>query len=154
MGVSTIDGSITSATLKRSFRGISLFKEIVFQQTDGASRTMKNMVTTDAVAEGLKPGNTGRFYLYTSLDVKGVHGWRLANGTQAYGVPGNNERVFLILGVVAVLWVIVKIVTAGGVPLLGVGMIVLAIVGYVMMSKTKREAKTQFEADAGHAPPA
>lgn len=152
MGTSIIDGTVEEATLKRARSGVAVFSNLRFQSTDGASRTIKNAVTTQAVADELKPGIRGRFYLFTSFDIKGVHGVRRADGRAIYGFPGNNRKIFLILGLINLAWVAFRLfVIQDGVPLLGVALLILAIVGYVLMGKGAREAQAQFDADASAA---
>lgn len=147
MRTSTIDGTIQEATLKRTYRHVLQFSDIRFGLDDGTTRTVKSMVTTKAVGDALKPGARGRFYLFTALDVKGVHGVRLNDGTSTFGFPNNNEMIFLILGVVNFLWVTFMLVTNGGVPVLGVALLILAVVAYIFTSGTKREARRQFHGD-------
>lgn len=153
MGTSIIDGTVTAAEVKRARAGITIYKTLDFQHAGGASQTVRNAVVKQEVADALKPGTTGRFYLYNAFDLKGVHGIRTADGRAVYGFPNNNQKIFLILGIVNIAWIALILFTKGGVPLLGAAMLVLAILGYIFMSKGQHEAKAQFDGDAGHAPP-
>lgn len=150
MPTSIIDGSIEAADLKRSKGGASIFRSVTFQQADGGTRTIRNAVVKDNVAAELVPGTRGRFYLYNAFDLKGVHGVRTAGGRDVYGFAGNNQKIFLILGIVNLIWIAFIIATRGGVPLLGVALLILSVVGYIFMSKGQREAQAQFESDAGY----
>ena len=150
MPTSTIDGSIEAADLRRAKGGASIFRSITFQQADGGTRTIRNAVVKDNVAAELVPGARGRFYLYTAFDLKGVHGVRTLDGRDIYGFAGNNQKIFLILGIVNIAWIILILATSGGVPLLGVALLILSVVGYIFMSKGQREAQTQFDGDAGY----
>jgi hypothetical protein len=152
MSTSIIDGTITGAEIKRSRGGITIFKTIAFQRDNGPSQTVRNAVVKQEVADALTPGATGRFYLYNAFDLKGVHGARLPDGRALYAFPTNNQKIFLILGIVNIAWIALMLATRGAVPLLGVAMLILAVVGYIFMSKGAREAKAQFDGDAGYAP--
>ena len=152
MPTSIINGSIEAADLKRSKGGASIFRSITFQQADGGSRTIRNAVVKDNVAAELVPGARGRFYLYNAFDLKGVHGIRSAGGHDVYGLAGNNQKIFLILGIFNLIWIVFTIVVRGGIPLLGAALFVLSVVGYIFMSKGQREAKEQFDGDAGYLP--
>ncbi len=150
MPTSIIDGSIETADLKRAKGGVSIFRSITFRQADGITRTIRNAVVKDNVAAELVPGARGRFYLYNAFDLKGVHGVRSADGRDVYGFAGNNQKIFLILGIVNIAWIILILATRGGVPLLGVALLILSVVGYIFMSKGQREAQTQFDSDVGY----
>jgi hypothetical protein len=152
MPTSIIDGSIEAADLKRSKGGASIFRSITFQQADGGSRTIRNAVVKDNVAAALVPGAQGRFYLYNAFDLKGVHGIRSAGGQDVYGFAGNNQKIFLILGIFNLVWIAFTIAVRGGIPLLGAALFLLSVVGYIFMSKGQREAQAQFDGDAGYRP--
>jgi len=150
MPTSIIDGSIEAADLKRAKGGASIFRSITFQQDDGGTRTIRNAVIKDNVAAELVPGARGRFYLYNAFDLKGVHGVRTPDGRDVYGFAGNNQKIFLILGIVNLAWIALMLATRDAVPLIGVAMLVLSVVGYIFMSKGQREARAQFDGDAGY----
>ena len=153
MPTSIIDGSIEAADLKRAKGGAAIFRSITFQQDDGGTRTIRNAVVKDNVAAELVPGARGRFYLYNAFDLKGVHGVRTVGGRDVYGFAGNNQKIFLILGIANIAWIALILFTRGGVPLLGVALLILSAVGYFFMSKGQREAQAQFEGDANYRSP-
>lgn len=150
MTTSIIDGHIEAADLKRARGGLSVFRSITFQQDGIGPRTIRNAVVKDNVAAELVAGARGRFYLYNAFDLKGVHGIRTPDGRDIYGFPGNNQKLFLILGLVNIVWIALIVATRGGVPLLGVALLILAIVGYIFMGKGQREAQEHFDGDAGY----
>ncbi|WP_428630534.1 hypothetical protein [Sphingopyxis sp.] len=150
---SIVDGSIEGADIKRTKGGVSIFRSVTFQQDDGSARTIRHAVVKDNVAAELVPGARGRFYLYNAFDLKGVHGVRSTDGREVYGFAGNNQKVFLILGIVNIAWIALVVATRDSVPLLGVALLILSVVSYIFMSKGQREAKAQFEGDAGYRPP-
>jgi hypothetical protein len=153
MATSIVDGTVAEATVKRVRGGFSVFSTLRFDLDDGTARTVKNAVATQAVAETLTPGNRGRFYLFTAMDIKGVHGARLADGRSVYGFPANNEKLFLVIGVISIVLIAAMLIIAGNLSLLPVLALILAVIGYIFMSKGKREAKAQFDGDVGDAQP-
>src|SRR5688572_24486861 len=103
MPVSTIDGTLEAAALKRRVRNISIYDNLTFRRDDGSEHRLGKSVVPNEVADALKPGTKGRFYLYSSIDHKGVRG---AGGVSAYGYARNNERLMLIVLVLNALWLI------------------------------------------------
>lgn len=152
MSTSIIDGTVTSAEIRRSRGGITVFRTIGFQRDNGPSQTIRNAVVKQEVADALTPGATGRFYLYNAFDLKGVHGVRTSDGRALFGFPTNNQKIFLILGILNIAWIALVIATRDGIPLLGAALLILAVTGYIFMGKGAREAKAQFDGDAGYAP--
>ncbi|SEH19601.1 hypothetical protein SAMN05428974_3526 [Sphingopyxis sp. YR583] len=150
MPTSIIDGRIEAADLRRAKGGATIFRSITFEQDGVGTRTIRNAVVKDNVAAELVPGATGRFYLYNAFDLKGVHGVRTASGRDVYGFAGNNQKIFLILGIFNLIWIAFTIAVRGGVPLLGGALLILSVVGYIFMSKGQREAQEQFDGDAGY----
>lgn len=149
MGVSTVDGSIERVEIKRKRRDIGFYKEIVFREKDGGTRTIKNAVVKDPVNAEIVEGNSGRFYLFTAMDIKGVHGVRKADGTAAYSFPGsNNSIIFIIVIAVNLAWIALRVAIDDGVPLLGVGLVILGIVGWFFMRGGSRDTRAQFDGDA------
>ena len=145
-----IDGRIEAADLRRAKGGATIFRSITFQQDGVGTRTIRNAVVKDNVAAELVPGASGRFYLYNAFDLKGVHGVPTTGGRGGYGFAGTNQKIFLILGIFNIIWIIFTIAVRGGVPLLGAALLVLSIVGYIFMGKGQREAQEQFDGDAGY----
>lgn len=155
MTTSIIDGRVEAADLKRAKGGVSIFRSVTFQPDTGPTRTIKNAVVKDNVASELVPGAAGRFYLYNAFDLKGVHGVRTRDGRSIYGFAANNKKIFLILGIVNIAWIALRVfVIDGQVPLLAILLMILAVAGFIFMSKGENEAKAQFDGDAGYAPPA
>ena len=65
--------------------------------------------------------------------------------------PGNNAAIFLIILAVSVAWLALRIVDRGDVPLLGVLLFGLGLVGYFMTRSTRTASRRQFDGDAGPA---
>ncbi len=152
MPTSMIDGTVEDADVRTDRGGVKIFRSIRFRLADGSEHTVEKAVTTKAVGDELVPGASGRFYLFRAFDIKGVHAVRMADGRAVHGFPGNNQRIFLLAGIVAVLWNAILIATRESISLLAVAMIVLSVVGWYFTSKGKREAQAQFEGDSGYSP--
>jgi hypothetical protein len=154
MSTSMIDGTVAEAVTRRSRGGITIFKSIRFDLDDGSSRTVTKAVVKQEVADELVPGAKGRFYQFKAFDISGIHGLRAPDGRAVYGFPGNNQKLFLVLGIVNLLWIAVMIAARGAVPMLGVALLILAALGWYFMGQGQAEAKRQFDGDAGYPGPA
>ena len=152
MPVSTIDGIVEAAALKRRVRNISIYDSIAFRLDDGSEHWLGKSIVPNTVADVLKPGTKGRFYLYSSIDHKGVHGVRSVGGVSAYGYAQNNERLMLIVLGLNALWLVGGVFLDGQVRLFPLALAVLAVVVYPLYRKTRIESRRQFDADAGCVP--
>lgn len=153
MGTSIVDGTIESIEAGRRNKKIAVFKTIVFREAGGETRTIKKSVVTAALADQITVGNTARFYLFTTFDIKGVHGVRKPDGTALYDFPGkNNKIIFIMLIVVSLALIAIRIAMDDGLPLLSVLLIILGAVGWFFTSKAERETREQFDGDAAMAP--
>jgi hypothetical protein len=151
VSTSIIDGTIEEIDLKRARGGIAIYKSIRFKQADGSSRTVTKQVVSQELADALTEGASGRFYLFSTFDIKGIHGFRSRTGESYYKFAGGaNTKLFILLGAVNLAWVIFRVMIDGNVPMLGVALFILAVVGYIFMSKGAREAKAQFDEDGGY----
>ena len=150
MTTSIIDGTVEEAVPGRSRRGTTVFKSIRFQLDSGSSRTLTKAVVKQVVADELTPGARGRFYLFNAFDIKGIHGVRTPDGRAAYDFPSGNRRIFLVVGILNLAWIALKVAVDAEIPLLGVGLLILAAVGWIFMGKGQNEAKAQFDGDAGY----
>jgi hypothetical protein len=147
MSTSIVDGTVEEVVPGRRRGAINVFKSIRFQQSDGTSRTVTKAVVNQEVADELVPGAKGRFYLFNAFDIRGIHGVRTSEGREVYAFPTNNQRLFLIAGIVSLAWIILKIAVHSQVPLLGVALLILSAVGWHFMGKGQAEAKRQFDGD-------
>jgi hypothetical protein len=147
MSVSVLDGKVVEAPVKFSRKGVVRYNYIEFERPGGKTERIGKPLTTDAVAELIAPGAEGRFYLYKVLDVKGLHGVRLAGGAERYAYPGNNAGIFLGLTAISVAWLALRIFDRGDVPLLGVLLFGLGITGFFLTRSNRAETKRQFDGD-------
>ncbi len=152
MGVSILDGTIEEAVLKRSVRNIRIFRHVRFRLRDGGTKSVAKPVVDASVAHLLQPGASGRCYLYTSIDQRGIHGVRDDQGHAAFGFPKNNEIAMLVVMLINLVWVGFTLVAVAGVPILGTILLVLSGPYYFYLRKLRADARRQFEADSQYAP--
>ncbi len=147
MSVSVLDGKVREAPVKFRRKGVVRYAHITFERSDGGTERIAKPLTADAVAELISPGAEGRFYLYKVLDVKGIHGVRLAGGGERYAYPGNNAGIFLGVVAMSVAWMALRIFDRGDVPLLGLLLLALGVTGFFLTRSNRAETKRQFDAD-------
>ncbi|MGZ8997605.1 MAG: hypothetical protein ACXW2T_01995, partial [Allosphingosinicella sp.] len=97
MAVSKVDGTLETFELKRETPSISIYRDLVIRHDGGGETRLNKAVAARTVADTLKSGAHGRFYLYKSIDQKGLHGVRLDDGTKVHAFPVMNERVMLLV---------------------------------------------------------
>ena len=154
MATTIIDGTIEEAVIKRRRKLGSVFTRILFRLDDGTTKTWAKAVAANDVADALKPGTRGRFYLYTAMDHRGIHGLRTADGREIYGFGKQNEIVSLVIFVVSALTVGLSVMALGDAPLLAAILLVLSVPMYFLYRRTRVQAEGQFQGDAGYRPPA
>jgi len=150
MSTSIIDGTVAELVPGRSRGATKVFKSIRFQRADGTSETVTKAVVQQPLADELTPGAKGRFYLFKAFDLKGVHGVRTPDGRAVFAFPGGNRRIFLIAAIANLAWIVLRLFVDGGIPVLGLALLILSVVGWFLMGKGQAEAKHQFDADGGY----
>ena len=154
MGVSTIDGTLEEAVLKRVRRNIRVFERLTFRLRDGTTKSVAKAVVDAPVAERLVPGTSGRFYLYTAVDHRGVHGVRADDGQSVFGYPKNNEKIMLVMIPLLTVWILIGIAMIQDAPLLPTILLLLSIPFYFLYRNTRLQAQRQYEADSARPPAA
>lgn len=152
MAVSIIDGTVESANLKRARRNVRVYDPIVFKLADGSTKTWTRAVVDAKVAEHLVPGTKGRFYLFTAIDHRGVHGVRTDAGEEAYGFQTINETAMLWVTALCFVWVALTLYLVQDAPIIGSIILILGLPAWYLYRKARLEAEAQFAADAGHRP--
>jgi hypothetical protein len=152
MAVSIVDGTLESFELKRKTPSVSIYRDLVIRDGEGRETRLNKAVAARKVADQLKAGLAGRFYLYSAIDHKGVHGFRLQDGSKAHAFPVMNERVMLLVLVLNCVLLIGRLAIEGKIWILPLLLILLAAAIYPLYRKTHLEARDQFEKDSG--PPA
>jgi hypothetical protein len=152
MSVSIVDGTLEAVELRRKARHLSVFNLLLIRRVDGSEQRVSKAVVAAKVAEALKPGASGRFYLYRSIDQKGVHGVRLADGTSLFDYPKLNERLMLMVLIVNCILLVGRLALEGRIWLFALALIVFAAIVYPLYRRTHMEARDQFDADKGFTP--
>ncbi len=154
MGVSTIDGTLEEAVLKKVRSNLRVYERLTFRLADGTTRSVAKAIVDAPVAERLLPGTSGRFYLFTAIDHRGVHGLRDASGDSVCSYPTNNEKALLVVTPIMLLLILVMLALRGGLMILPTLVLLISIPFYFIYRGTRLEARRQFEADSGYSPPA
>jgi len=153
VATSIIDGTIEEANLKRSFWNMRVFDPVLIQRADGQVENLGKTIVEGNLAYHIVPGAAGRFYRYTTIDHRGIHGVRLDNGEEAYGFARNNEiaSIFCILfgGALLAFYLLTgRVVTSWMWPLLVIGFVCLPLYW-----SSRAAAWKQYAADDGYVPP-
>ncbi len=152
MAVSTIDGTLEAVTVKRKASKVWRLSGLVFRKADGSTTELASAVATPQVGAALLPGTTGRFYLYSAIDHKGIHGIRPSGGALVRGFMRTNETLMIALFFLNLAWVGLTIALRDGIPLLGAGLMIFSGVFYFVYRATRLEAEGQVAADNPAAP--
>ena len=150
MAIEVIDGTIETATIKRSSSQTALYEIITIRTADSTER-LEKVAVAPAVGEALKPGTSGRFYGYKAFDHRGLFGMRTSDGRSAFAIPTGNERIMLMAAIVGFAsFVILLLLMGNGLGLFGLVLGVLGTIGYVSYRRTRLEARARYDADAGY----
>lgn len=152
LSTSIIDGTIEEVELKQRRKLASVYSRILFRLPDGSTKTWGKSVVANNVADRLKPGTKGRFYLYSAIDHRGVHGVRTADGAETFGFGRVNEYASIGIFVVSALTVALTLAVFGAPQLLATILLVLSVPMYLLYRGTRVQAERQFAADAGYRP--
>jgi hypothetical protein len=148
MSVAAIDGTLEAASLKRKVRNISVYDSIVIRRDGGGEERLGKTIVGNPVADALQPGTRGRFYTYASIDHKGMHAVRTADGKAVYDFPQNNEKLMLVVLAVNLIWLVGGILLDGRARYFPLALVVLAAIVYPLYRKTRLECRRQFDADS------
>lgn len=153
MGVSILDGTVEEAVLKRSVRNVRIFHHVRFRLADGRTETIVKPIVEANVARLLQPGASGRFYTFTALDLRGIHGVRDDEGHAVFGFARNNETAMIVALLFALAWVAITIVTVQDAPIIGTLLLLLGTPYYFHLRSLRGQARRQFEADSQYRTP-
>ena len=147
MGVSTIDGTIESAELRRSAARIRIYKTIVFRLANGETKTIAKPIAHADLAPRLEPGASGRFYLFNSIDHRGIAGVRSGDGQALFAYPRNNEKIGMMLTILGVLWVGTSLYFIGDFSIFALVVLILGPIVWLVNRNLRIQAERQFQAD-------
>ncbi|HEV7659398.1 MAG TPA: hypothetical protein VGO55_06085 [Allosphingosinicella sp.] len=151
MAVSIIDGTLEAADLKRVRGTTRVYQSLTFRLRDGSSKSIAKAIAHEDVGALLEVGNSGRFYLYTAVDHRGVHGVRDDRGRSAFAYSKANETAMLVTGCIGVA-MLLGFYAMNKFSIWPVLCIVIGVPFYFLYRQTRAEATRQYERDGG--PPA
>lgn len=151
MATSIIDGTLEAADLKRVRGKTRVYSSLTFRLRDGSPKSIAKAIVHEDVAALLEPGTSGRFYLYTAIDHRGMHGVRDDRGRSVFAISKVNEYAMLWTMVIGIVLVGLYL-TDDKISIWGLLCIVLGVPLYFLYRQTRAEATRQYERDGG--PPA
>jgi hypothetical protein len=150
MAIEVIDGTIESATMKRSSATLALYDPIVIRTTDGSERRLDKVAVAPDVAATLEPGTAGRFYGYKAIDHRGLFAVRTSDGRSAFAIPSGNERIMLLMAVAGLAGFVILLLLGKGIGLLSLVLGVLGVFGWLSYRRTRIDGRARYDADAGY----
>ncbi|HVQ09285.1 MAG TPA: hypothetical protein VMS43_12710 [Allosphingosinicella sp.] len=148
MAVSIIDGTLEAADLKRIRGKTRIYRSLTFKLRDGSSKSVAKAIVHEDVAALLEPGNSGRFYLYTAIDHRGIHGVRDDRGRGVFAYSKAGETMMLVTAGIGVA-MLVAFLAMDRISIWPILCIVIGIPFYFLYRQTRAEATRQYEGDKG-----
>lgn len=148
MATSIIDGTLEAADLKRVRGKTRVYSSLTFKLRDGSSKSIAKAIAHEDVCALLEPGNSGRFYLYTAIDHRGIHGVRDDKGRSVFAYSKVNETAMLWTAGVGVAGVLIFLALER-ISLWPILCVVLGVPLYFLYRQTRAEATRQYERDKG-----
>ncbi len=146
MGVSMIDGTISAITPGRRKGKLSVWKEIVFELRSGGAHVVRKGLSSGAVSDHIAVGSSGRFYLYKTIDLNGIHGVR-TGAVEAFEYPGQNLKLFTMIVGVSIVLILLNLIFLDSITFIGLFTLVIGAVGYALTRQSIAEAREQFAND-------
>ncbi len=147
MANSVIDGTIEEAKLRNRGKWQSVFATVTIRRTNGTLETLNKLIVANALVDAVQTGSSGRFYLHSFIDQKGLHGIRSEGRTQL-AFPRSVETLLGILGVLNLIMLVSWIAMDGGVRLLPAIFGPLCFGLFVALRIARKSAEQHFAADA------
>lgn len=147
MAVEILDGTIDPAEPVRSKGKYVMFDTLRFRGRDGAERSLGKVCCAGDVAQAVRKGGAGRYYVSSGGGQTGIHGVRMDDGTQAYAHYNNMELVVLI-GIAAGLALLVGGILTGDIMIIPVVIGFLLVGAYVFLRSIRVAGKRQFDSDS------
>ena len=149
MAVSTIDGTLEEAVVKRAFARVISYERLRFRLADGREQVLSKIVAERGLAERLQPGARGRFYLFKVVDHQGVCGLRDASGGAWFAFIRGPENGMLISIAVGASAVLLSVLLRTWLTSWAVICLLIGVPMYILYHNARREAERRFAADAG-----
>jgi hypothetical protein len=149
MAVSTIDGTLEEAVVKRSFAKVISYERLRFRLADGREQILTKILAERGLAERLQPGTRGRFYLFKVIDSQGVCGLRDESGGAWFAFIKATEKLMLICAAFGVTALFLSVLLRTWLTSWAVICLLLGAPMYIVYHSARREAERRFAADAG-----
>jgi hypothetical protein len=153
MAVSTIDGTLEEAVVKRSLARVISYERLRFRLADGREQVLTRIVAERGLAQRLLPGTRGRFYLFKVMDHKGVCGLRDGSGGAWFAFIKGAENGMLISTVVGATSLLLSVLLRTWLTSWAVICLLIGVPMYIVYHSARREAERRFAADAGRSFP-
>ena len=153
MAVSTIDGTLEEAVVKRAFARVLSYERLRFRLANGGEQVLTKIVAEKGLAEHLQPGTQGRFYLFKVVDHQGVCGLRDASGGAWFAFVKGPEIGMLSSAAVGATALLLSLLLRTWLTSWAVICLLIGVPMYVLYSGARREAERRFAADAGRSLP-
>ena len=121
----------------------------VFARLIHLAREVKKPIVHTDLAAHVEPGTSGRFYLFKSIDHRGIHAVRPQGGSPVFRYPRTNELVGMGLALFAVAWIALSMTYAGDVSIFALIVLVLGALAWIVNWQLRRSAERQFADDNG-----
>ncbi len=149
MSVSIIDGTIESADLKRATGKVRIYRTITVRRANGQVEEVTKPIVHADLGPLLEPGASGRFYLFKSIDHRGIHAVRPQSGAPVFRYPRNNELIGMGLTIFTAIWIAISLNYLGGISIFALLGFVIGLVVWVVNWQLRRSAERQFADDNG-----
>lgn len=149
LGVATdlIEGTIEEAVLKRSFSSMDVYDPIILRRDDGIVENLGKRIVHHDLSGVIAPGTRGRFYLYSTFEHQGIHGFRDTLGTAAFAFARNNEFASIGCILLGAAWLAFDLLREGGSSLWGPVLLIIGLGGVIAYRSARKEAERQFDRD-------
>jgi hypothetical protein len=149
MAVSTIDGTLEEAVVKRSYARVIAYERLRFRLADGGEKVVNKIVAEKGLAERLQPGTRGRFYLFQVADHKGVCGLRDASGGAWFAFIKGTENVMLLSIAVGATALLLSLLLRTWLTSWAVISLLIGAPMFILYRRARQEAERRFAEDAG-----
>lgn len=149
MAVSTIDGTLEEAVVKRSFARVVSYERLKFRLADGSEKLLTKIVAEKGLAERLQTGTRGRFYLFKVIDHQGVCGVRDATGGAWFAFIKGSENGMLISIFVGGAALLLSVLLRTWLTSWAVISLLIGVPMFIVYRTARLEAERRFAADEG-----
>ena len=153
IAVSTIDGTLEEAVVKRSYARVISYERLRFRLADGGEKVLTKIVAEKGLAERLQPGTRGRFYVFKVVDHQGVCRLRDASGGAWFAFIKGAENGMLISIIVGGSALLLSLLLRTWITSWAVICLLIGVPMFLLYRGARVEAERRFAADAGRSFP-